>query len=113
MVTYLLQRFGDGVYGFARHWYADGFREAANITLGLLSSLDRIFAVKINISLLFTPLYQDRSFIGYVLGFLFRFFRVILGGAVYFAIAIAAAGVYAVWAAVPAFLLYKIVVNAR
>ncbi len=112
MFTYLTRKLWDGIFGFVRHLYVDGFRVVAGITIEFLSALDGTFAVKINLRFLFTPLYQDRSFIGYVLGFLFRTFRVLIGGAVYLVIALFAAGAYVAWAAVPIFLVYKIITSA-
>ncbi len=94
-----------------RHWYRDGFRQIASRTFEVLASLDQVFALKVNFRLFFTPLYQDRSIIGYILGFFFRFSRVLVGGILYLIILTAGAGVYLIWAALPVFILYKIIVN--
>ena len=94
-----------------RHWYRDGFRQIASRTFEVLASLDQVFALKVNFRLFFTPLYQDRSIIGYILGFFFRFSRVLVGGILYLIILVVGAGVYLIWAALPVFILYKIIVN--
>lgn len=111
MLSYLAQRFWQGLTRFLRHWYRDGFRQIASRTFEVLASLDQVFALKVNFRLFFTPLYQDRSIIGYILGFFFRFSRVLVGGILYLIILVVGAGVYLIWAALPVFILYKIIVN--
>ncbi len=107
MFTYLVWRLWDGISGFVQHWYADGFKAVAGTAVEFFYRLDKIFAVKVNLKLLFTPLYQDRSFIGYVLGFLFRSFRVLIGGVIYIFLGFVSACAYIAWGAIPVFLLYK------
>jgi hypothetical protein len=111
MLSYLAQRFWQGLVRFLRHWYRDGFRQIASRTFEILASLDQVFALKVNFRLFFTPLYQDRSVVGYILGFFFRFFRVLAGGIFYLIILAAGAAIYLAWAALPAFFLYKIIIN--
>jgi hypothetical protein len=65
-------------------------------------------AFKITLKHLFEPLYQDRSFIGYVLGFIFRSGRLIAGALFYFILLAFAAAVYLIWLAVPVFIIFKI-----
>ncbi|MDE2098263.1 MAG: hypothetical protein KGL39_13500 [Patescibacteria group bacterium] len=113
MLSYLAQRFWQGLVRFLRHWYRDGFRQIASRTFEILASLDQTFALKVNFRLFFTPLYQDRSFIGYVLGFFFRLFRVLIGGILYLIVLAAGAGLYLAWAALPIFFLYKVIISLR
>lgn len=110
-LIYLLRHAGYRILEFFRHWYLDGFWRAGGWTLSVLERLDRIFAVRINFNNLFKPLYQDYSLIGYLWGFLFRSARVLVGGIIYLAIALAAAGLYLIWAAAPVYIIFKIFSN--
>lgn len=93
---------------FLEHWYVGGLRVCANITLSILERLERVFAVAVTLRHFFEPLYQDRTFIGYVLGFVFRTLRVFVG-ALFFAVAVALAGVlYLAWALVLPFVLIQV-----
>lgn len=74
--------------------------------LGIFERLDRTFALRVTIRYIFHPLYQDRSIIGYLLGFLFRFFRIVIGAGVYAVVWAIFAAVYIGWAAVPFLLIY-------
>jgi len=77
--------------------------------VSFLERLDRTLAFRITLKYLFHPLYQDYTVIGYILGFIFRSFRLVAGGLVYAAIILAAAALYLVWLLVPVFIIYRIV----
>lgn len=108
MLGYFARKFWERISTFVSDWYIGGFKAVVNRAVEFLSVLDQTFAVKINLKMLFTPLYKDASAIGYLLGFFFRFFRVLIGGTIYVLIGLAAAAVYAAWAALPVFLLFQI-----
>ncbi len=93
---------------FLRHWFFDAFLAYAELVIGLLAKIDRVFAVRINFHFLFHPLYQDYTFIGYVLGFIFRSGRIIIGSVVYIFIIAIAAAIFIAWAAVLPYLFWKL-----
>ncbi len=74
-----------------------------------MESLDKIFALKITWRFLFKPLYQDHSIIGYVLGFVFRSLRLMIGGIIYLFVIIIAAAMFIIWAAIPLYIIFKII----
>jgi len=74
-----------------------------------MESLDRRLAFKTTLKYIFHPLYQDRSFIGYVLGFFFRIARLIVGAAVYAVIIAVSVALYLLWAAAPLCAIFKII----
>ncbi len=106
-IVYLVERFFYRIFQFIYHWYVGGFFWFVRSALNFLEALDRFFALKITLRYLFRPLYQDYTLIGYILGFIFRSGRLIGGGLVYLAVLIVAAGLYAIWAALPVYILYK------
>lgn len=76
--------------------------------MGVLTGLDGTFAVILTVRHLFEPLYQDRTFIGYILGFIFRVLRVALGLLIYLIVVTVALVLYISWSLVPVFSLYKV-----
>ena len=99
------------IIDFFKQWYIHSFYIFGNFIISLLARLDRVFAVKISLRYLFHPLYQDYTPIGYILGFIFRLIRVLMGSAIYFLILIIAIAGYLAWLAIPIFLIYKIFIT--
>lgn len=106
-VFYLLKQAALRLIQFLKHWYADGFLYLWHKVFGILGGLDRSLAVKITARYWLKPLYQDRTIVGYVLGFIFRTGRIILGSVIYAIIFIIGIGIYLTWASVPAILVLK------
>jgi hypothetical protein len=105
-LVYLLQRFFYRFFDFFHHWYIDGSRVFAHAFISALEAADRTFAVSITLKYFFQPLYRDYTAIGRILGIVFRTGRIIIGAAVYLAIALLFAAAYLVWLAVPATVIF-------
>jgi hypothetical protein len=104
---YLLKQFVFRLGNFIRHWYLGvGFMWWGKL-LKVLSNLDKTFAVRITLKHWSEPLYQDRTIMGYILGFIFRTFRVIVGSVVYLFIGILFAILYLVWILIPIYFILK------
>ncbi len=108
-LVFLIDRFVFRISNFLRHWYVISFQIYANYIISILEQMDRFFALKISYKYLFSPLYGDRSILGYFFGFIFRLARIFSGGVFYVIFTAAAAALFLVWAAVPLFIIYKIV----
>lgn len=109
VVIYLINRFFFRIWMFFKHWYKDGSKKFFHTLVGLLEYFDRFFAIEITFRHIFEPLYQDKSLIGYVMGFLFRMARIILASIVYLAVVLVFVVLYLVWLAIPPFIVFKIV----
>ena len=107
-LVYLVQRFFYRICEFIRHWYIGGFLWFVHRTLSFLERLDRFFAFKTTLRYWLKPLYQDYTFLGYILGFVFRSLRLLAGGVVYLVFVLATFAPYLIWAAIPVYLVYKI-----
>ncbi|MBI1839193.1 MAG: hypothetical protein HYR95_02800 [Candidatus Colwellbacteria bacterium] len=107
VLIYLTTRFVSGFLESVEHWYSGGFKFWIHRTILALEWLDRIFALRVNVKHLFEPLYQDKSFIGYVLGFVFRSFRVGIAAVVYLAVLALSLALYLLWIFIPPYLIYK------
>lgn len=93
---------------FISHWYLGAGAFWWGKFLKVLSRLDKTFAVHITLKHWLEPLYQDRTIMGYILGFIFRTSRIIIGAVVYFFIGILFFLVFLVWALVPIYLIFKV-----
>lgn len=106
--VFLIDRLIFRISSFLRHWYVLSFKIYVNFIISLLEKLDRIFSFKITYKYLFSPLYGDRTIIGYFFGFIFRIFRLFFGGIFYAAFMVLSVIPFLIWAAVPLFIIYKI-----
>ena len=82
-VIYLFHRFFFRLADFFHHWYLDAIRYFIHWFISFLERLDRFFAIRITLRHFSEPLWKDYSIIGRVMGPLFRFARILTGGAVY------------------------------
>lgn len=108
LIPYFFIRLFYRLMEFLRHWYFNSFKIYSHFIISLLEKFDRKFAFKITLRNLFQPLYQDRTLIGYVLGFFFRTARLIIGGVFYILIIAIAIFIYFAWLAVLPYIIYKI-----
>lgn len=108
-VPYLLGRALYRAKEFLRHWYVKSARIYSNFVLERFERMDHVLAWKITAKHLFQPLYKDYSVAGYVLGFLFRFVRLLAASAVYAVAFVLAVALYLAWLALPAFIVYRII----
>jgi len=92
---------------FLKHWYWDSFVIFWDFLLKTLSRFDRIFAIKITARHWLQPLYQDRTIVGYFLGFIFRTLRIGLATAIYLLIFSLTMSLYLIWALTPPFLIIR------
>ena len=107
-LTYLVQRFFYRLIEFLRHWYVKSIRIYSNFVLDKLERLDYYLAWKITLKNLFKPLYKDYTFLGFILGFIFRLIRLFIGGFIYGAVFLMAVAFYLVWLLLPVVLIFKV-----
>lgn len=107
-IAYLGKSFIDHILGFLRNWYVGSTRTYWYFVMNRLEALDKTLAWKITLKNLFSPLYKDYSLIGYVLGFIFRLGRLILGSIIYAVIISIAVALHLFWLFLPLSLIYMI-----
>lgn len=107
--SYLLNSFLYRFTEFFRRWYFGSFKICVHFLVSVLEKLDRRFAIKITWRHFFEPLYQDRTVVGYVLGFVFRSGRLIIGAAIYAVIILIGAFFYLLWLLIPPYVILKII----
>ena len=109
-LVYIVWRVLYRIKEFFHHWYVHSFNVYGHAVIGFLERLDRVFAFAITIKYFGKPLYQDRTVVGYILGFVFRSGRIIIGAVVYFFVIVTAVVVYLVWCAVHVYVIWRIFV---
>ena len=107
-IAYLGQRFLYRIFEFVRHWYVKSLRIYTNFLITKLEQLDYYIAWKITLRNIFEPLYKDYSILGYILGFIFRSLRLLMGTFIYAIIFSLAAFCYLIWLATPFYIVFKI-----
>ncbi|MDP2650567.1 MAG: hypothetical protein Q8P04_00500 [bacterium] len=109
IARYLARGFIHRLFEFLEHWYWGSFRVAGEKFIDLLKDWDKFFALRITIRHWLQPLYQDRTFIGYILGPIFRTGRIAVALIVYLVVIVIVAPIYAIWLLIPPYIIYKII----
>ena len=104
---YLTTKFFYRLQEFLEHWYWGGFKIFSHFSISVLERLDKIFALRINLRYIFRPLYQDRSVLGYILGFFFRSGRIIAAGVIYLVVVAVTLLAYLSWCALLPYLVWQ------
>lgn len=107
-LVYLVGRFFWRIWDFLDHWYYQSFRIYSNAVLNFLNRVDYLLAWKITLRYLFQPLYKDYTFLGYILGFVFRSGRLIFASIIYLILFFIAAALFVFWLIIPPLILYLI-----
>lgn len=107
-IWYFVRNLAFLVIFFFKHWYLDGFFAVTRFVAGTLSALEKNMALKVNLYFFFEPLYQERNIYGYVIGFLYRSLKLLFGGVLYAVIVLGGVVAYLLWAAIPAYIIYRI-----
>lgn len=107
--VFLLKTLYFRIVYFFRNWYLGGFYWFKGKGQRLIRNLENNLSIKINLRYMFQPLYQEYNIYGYVLGFIFRFIRVVLGSVLYLLIILFFGILYIIWALIPIFFVYKAV----
>ncbi len=110
-VLYLATRFLYRLTQFLNDWYVASFSALAHRATSILERYDRSLALRVTLRHMFEPLYQDRSVIGYILGFIFRTVRICIALVAYAIVILVFVTIYALWASVPLLLIYFILTN--
>lgn len=106
-LIYIVHRAVFRVADFIRHWYVDASKYIFHSFVDTLERSDERFAVKVTLRHFFEPLYGDYSFVGRILGIIFRAFRIIIGFIAHGIITIFFLSVYIIWIAViPSLIAY-------
>jgi len=100
-----------GMFGFFYIWYVQSSKSFWTKEISFLKQVERDIGIKINLRLIAEPIYGDYSYLGRVIGPLFRLVRVLVGllivGTSFVLIILA----YIVWVILPPLTLWMFVSN--
>lgn len=103
--AYILKRGLFRIKEFLHHYYIDGTRFLFYKFINFLENMDRSIAFRITLKNYFVPLYRDYTFMGRILGIIFRSIRLLLGGITYLFIGIVFLLLVLFWLLVPIILV--------
>ncbi len=107
-LTYLVGRFIYRIFDFFHHWYADASKVFFHKFISFLESLDQTIAMRVTLRYFFQPLFKDYTFIGRILGVVFRTGRILIGLAVYAFVFVIFLAIYVLWLSAPVIMLFYI-----
>ncbi len=108
MVSYFFESIVRSIVGFFYDWYVRSFYAFSLKAIGAIRSLEQIFALKVTIHYWLQPLYQDQTFLGYLLGLPLRTIRIAVAIIVYSVVLALFAAAYLLWAFALPFVIYKV-----
>lgn len=106
--VYSIERLFFRIRVFIEHWYVGSFKKYSDFVLNFLSRVDYYLAWKITFRHIFQPLYRDYTFLGYVLGFIFRSIRLFIASVIYLILFAVIIGLYIFWLLIPPIVIYFI-----
>ncbi len=108
MVWYIFYNTFLRVFLFFKHWYIDSWYFTYGRILKFSRFIEKKYSIRINLHFLFEPLYQERNIVGYVLGFLFRLFIIIVSALLHLITFLFWGAIYTIWALIPIYIFYRI-----
>lgn len=104
-LTYLIGRFAYRILDFFHHWYTDASKFFFYKLVSFLEYLDQSLALRMTLRYFFQPLYKDYTFIGRILGIIFRTCRILISVIVYAFALLIFLTAYVLWLAAPIILI--------
>ena len=106
---YIFTELSKRLTDFFRRWYGlASIRIWANL-IERLSSIDRVFAIRINAKLWSQPLYGDYTIVGRIIGPIFRIGRIIIGLSMYVVLTLVTFVAWLVWLMIPLYIISRII----
>lgn len=107
MIRVLLSTVWGSMRNFVWRWYVTWTLDFWSEVVSVMSTLDRTLGVGVNARMITKPLFGDYSFIGKIIGPIFRCMRVCTGGIVYAVLWCGAGAIWLAWCAIPVYLIVR------
>jgi len=104
-------KFKGVIIRFFYDWYVAFSLGFLKQFLSFANTIEGILAVREMARRIFQPLYQDYDVAGYILGFFFRIFRIIIGVIIHLIVFLFFLILYFIWVLLPPFVVYMVFVN--
>ena len=90
-----------GIISFFSFWYLTSSKSFWRKEIDFIKGIERDIGVFINLKLIFQPIFGDYSYMGRVIGPIFRISRVLIGFAIVSASVVVVIVVYLIWIILP------------
>lgn len=109
--TNLPIKFVKGIINFFSFWYVRSSRDFWNKEIGFIKGIERDIGVIINLKLITQPIFGDYSYMGRVIGPIFRLGRVLVGFIIMSASVFAVIIMYLIWIILPPLAFLMVMLN--
>ncbi len=103
--------FVKGIVNFLYVWYVKSSRDFWHKEIGFIKGIENDIGVLINLKLLFKPIFGDYSYMGRIIGPIFRLGRVFVGFLIMLISLVVVITVYLLWIILPPLTFLMISVN--
>ena len=103
--------FVKGIVNFLYVWYVKSSRDFWHKEIDFVEGIENDMGVFINLKLLLQPIYGDYSYMGRVIGPIFRLGRVIVGFSIMLISSIVVTVIYVIWIILPPLTFLMIFLN--
>ncbi len=100
-----------GIFNFFYFWYVSSSKSFWRKEIGFIKGIERDIGVFINLKLLFQPIFGDYSYMGRVIGPIFRLGRVLIGFIIMIISIAVILGIYLIWIILPPLAFLMAVLN--
>ena len=110
-VVNLPVRITKGTIKFFHFWYVQSSKDFWNREVAFLKQIEKDLGVVINLKLIFQPIFGDYSYMGRIIGPVFRLGRVLIGFIIMVASIFAVVAIYLIWIILPPLAFLMVFLN--
>ena len=100
-----------GITNFFSFWYIQSSKAFWNKEILFIKGIERDMGVLINLKLMFQPIFGDYSYMGRIIGPIFRMSRVLIGFIIMAASIVSVVAIYLIWIILPPLTFLMVFLN--
>lgn len=104
-------KFMKGINQFFWFWYVQSSKDFWNREINFMKGIERDIGVMINLKLIFQPIFGDYSYMGRIIGPIFRLGRVSVGAAIICVSIFVVILIYLIWIILPPLAFLMVMLN--
>jgi hypothetical protein len=104
-------KFIKGVINFFYFWYVQSSRDFWNREIAFVKQIERDLGIMINLRLITQPIFGDYSYMGRIIGPIFRLGRILIGLLIIAVSFVVIIFVYLIWIILPLLVFLMIILN--
>ena len=106
-------KFFKGINQFFWFWYIQSSKDFWHREIGFLKGIERDIGVIINLKLIFQPIFGDYSYMGRIIGPIFRLGRVLIGTVIMITSVFVVILIYLIWIILPPLAFSMVFLNIK